>query len=946
MAIKGGDPILEKQNWTPWFFGLCAFLFLCYGAAIYQELVSRRTYVWYQALFRQFETDYVQKELAELETKKAEDLKKAQELEAAYQAAQAKLDSSEYRDLQQKYDDQYIQWGYVRSERAKVKSTQDAQFYTWKHALHTGDEETAEEEEVVYWELDVQVMGENSAAPAEVKERVMKADDFKSWDAWLAEEEKKLNDLKAQLASIEGEVKTAEKAWTEAYAPFKAYEDRLAKIDERSVREIDQIVNNRLGVGGAYTFGTVDRCRSCHVAIHRDEFEQGIFEKLDGELAAYKDFDKVFSAHPKADPLLTNHQVETVGCTVCHDGQGRATRIKTSWPWEAPQEYVFELDMDQVHGPAKSHGAHQWEWPLLRGDFMQSNCQRCHAPQRWLDAAPVYEKGKDLFIEKGCHGCHAIKGYEGLARVGPELTRIKSKVTGEWLVDWIENPKSFYPDTRMPMFVFDDFQKGAEDPKDNVQVMAHPERQSETAMKIAAYLWQSSAEPASFPYGKYPGGGNADNGKRIIDTVGCLGCHNNGEKGTHNAPPLYKAGGKIASADWIYNWIRDPRWHSDTTTMPSLRLSEQEARDVTAWLWAQGQDARPKEDAAVLAKLEDPKMAEEGNLLIAQWGCAGCHVIPGHEKDGRIGPELTLFGEKKPYELAFGDSHVPQHAVNTWELWTKGKIHNPRQYVDVRSAARMPWFGLTEDEIHALTVYLAGQRNLRVPTDMQKQFVGRNAQIERGRELVNQYNCVGCHLIEGRGGMILAFNKDRNLQPPNLNAEGLKIQSGWLADFLENPTTIRPWLDIRMPTFPLSSEERADIVAYFRAVDGVDTPFDQVEIDPDPRLVAEGRELVRKYSCEMANCHLNGRNAPDLTKVWARFRPEGVETWLAAPSKAMPGTNMPAFFYDWDARTDRLTPIMPDPETGKPTKEEADRQIDAIREFLFSHGRGRQLSMR
>src|SRR5207253_7461230 len=167
-------------------------------------------------------------------------------------------------------------------------------------------------------------------------------------------------------------------------------------------------------------------------------------------------------------------------------------------------------------------------------------------------------------------------------------------------------------------------------------------------------------------------------------------------------------------------WIRNPRWHSSTTTMPSLRLTESEARDVTAWLWSNGQAERRKENPELMKKLEDPALAKEGGLLVAQWGCAGCHLIKGHEKDGRIGPELTLFGEKKPFELAFGDSPVPEE----WLAWTEGKIHNPRQYVDVRSAARMPWFGLDEQEIHALTVYLRGQRNLRVPPDMKKQFVG------------------------------------------------------------------------------------------------------------------------------------------------------------------------------------------------------------------------------
>jgi len=951
MAIKGGDPILEKQNWGPWFFGLCAFLFLSYGAAIYQELVSRRTYIYYQAKFNDFEHDYLSKEYEALRTSKAQDLVAADALKSKHDAAEKTLTSAEYRNLQGTYKKKYIAHGYVKAERSKVKSFQDAQFYNWKNALHTkgDDSPKTKAEEKTYWEIDVDLLGEASAAPADVKQEVMGRKDYRSWDTKLADAQAELDAVTAQIAALEKVEKDARKAWETANAPFAAYAERLDKIEGRSIRNIDQIVNDRLGVGGAYTFGTVDRCRSCHLGIESG-YEQSVFTKLDGDLAKYKDYDKVYSVHPKRDPLFTKHSVDQVGCTVCHDGQGRATRIKTDWPGQNPDAFVLAYDKDQPHGPAADHGAHQWEFPLMRGDFMQSNCQRCHSEQRWIDAAPVYEKGKGLFIDKGCVGCHAVKGSEDHARIAPELTRIKSKVTPDWLVSWIENPKAFYPETRMPMFVFDDLQLGAKDPKDNVNVMAHPERQSDTATKMAAYLWQQSAATEPMPFGKYPGGGDAANGKKIAETVGCIGCHNTGDKGNDRAPPLHKAGAKMASADWIWNWIRDPRWHADTTTMPSLRLTDSEARDITAWLWSAGADKRQKVDGAVLAKLEDPALAKAGDLLIAQWGCAACHLIKGHEKDGRIGPELTLFGSKKAFELGFGDSGV----VEGWLPWTEGKLHNPRQYVDARSAARMPWFGLEKDEIHALTVFLSGLRNPRVPSDMQKQFVGRNAAIERGRELVNHYNCVGCHPIEGRGGEVLAINKERVLQPPNLKAVGLKISSDFLVNFLKNPGdhSIRNWVKIRMPTFPLSDEERAAIVTYFRAIEGIDAPFDQAGGTFTAKLVEAGENDLSKLGCKSCHPWKGARSStidpasnegPDLGNVWKRFRPDGLEAWLKSPGELMPGVNMPNYYFEHNLRKDTWEPLYPGTA---PTAEGSELGIDQMREFLMSQGGGRQLSMK
>ena len=37
-------------------------------------------------------------------------------------------------------------------------------------------------------------------------------------------------------------------------------------------------------------------------------------------------------------------------------------------------------------------------------------------------AAPMLDKGKKLFVDVGCWGCHPIEGYTDLAKRGPALT--------------------------------------------------------------------------------------------------------------------------------------------------------------------------------------------------------------------------------------------------------------------------------------------------------------------------------------------------------------------------------------------------------------------------------------------------------------------------------------------------------------------------------------------
>jgi len=126
----------------------------------------------------------------------------------------------------------------------------------------------------------------------------------------------------------------------------------------------------------------VDRCISCHVAIEDPNFEKYV---------------NPLRAHP--GDYLKQHDAEKVGCTVCHDGQGRAVNFKDA---AADDPDVF------------------WNKPLLRKPFLEANCYRCHVDL--LDQTPAYNQGKNRFEASGCLGCHHRDGRGGL--LGPELRGI------------------------------------------------------------------------------------------------------------------------------------------------------------------------------------------------------------------------------------------------------------------------------------------------------------------------------------------------------------------------------------------------------------------------------------------------------------------------------------------------------------------------------------------
>ena len=90
--------------------------------------------------------------------------------------------------------------------------------------------------------------------------------------------------------------------------------------------------------------------------------------------------------------------------------------------------------------------------------------------------------------------------------------------------------------------------------------------------------------------------GNAEKGQEIFDVVGCRGCHiiepdPNNLPEDHNltnllkehGPNLINLGSKT-SAQWVYDWLKDPNEYWHDTRMPNLRLSDEEAKNLTAYL--------------------------------------------------------------------------------------------------------------------------------------------------------------------------------------------------------------------------------------------------------------------------------------------------------------------------------------------------------------------------
>ncbi|HEX9869246.1 MAG TPA: c-type cytochrome [Candidatus Tectomicrobia bacterium] len=673
-------------------------------------------------------------------------------------------------------------------------------------------------------------------------------------------------EIKARVDALQAEIKVAEAALDEI-----AEERRIRLSDYQRVRErmdtimptvlpgirvakapeIQQVVITGLNTTNFNEpLMRVERCQTCHLGIDRAGFEGA---------------PQPYATHPHRNVLLAQHPVEQFGCTVCHAGQGVALSVHSAHG----ELHLF----DQTPRLAE---------PLLTVPWIQSQCRKCHQPELpTLQFASTVAHGQKLFQTLGCPGCHLAQGYEQQAKVAPDLRRVASKVDPSWLVEWIKAPNAYWPATKMPNFLLS-------------------WEESEAA---AAYLLSSAAPFAGPPY---PGNGDVEAGKKVVEEIGCLGCHQINGTGNSFAPDLSRVGGKV-NADWLFAWVRHPQDYQPKTLMPNLRLTDEQATHVTAYLMTLGAKT---ERPGFAQKLVDTDVAEAGKRLIGRYGCYGCHEIYGMEAQPRVGAELTTYADKRPWEMVFGDvplvkkkDHIItpiERLINlhsdgkqieeSWEGWTFGKMKNARMYATDRIIQQMPNFAFSDANASALLVLLRSFTDERLPASYISTPSGDEALRVAGTGVLEKYNCLGCHNLAGQGGTIA----------PNLAYEGSKVRGDWLLSFLKQPQKIRPLMQARMPTFSLTDQEAVNVRDYIMTafLDARVPKGGQVVQAVSPDLAAQGEKLFwEKYPC--FTCHqIQGKTGgaavgPDLTEAWKRLNPEWMVQWIKNPQGFEPATLMP-----------------------------------------------------
>lgn len=429
-----------------------------------------------------------------------------------------------------------------------------------------------------------------------------------------------------------------------------------------------------------------------------------------------------YCVHPRLDLFVeanSPHPAEKFGCTICHGGQGSATEfvLASHTPNDATQkaEWIKEHDWESNH---------YWDYPMLAKRFVESSCLKCHHQVTDLIRygskleAPKLIRGYNLIRENGCFGCHDIAGIKGgreigpdlrlepsppleaytpaertkmtadplnppgtMRKVGPSLYRISEKTNQSWARKWIQAPRTFRPNTKMPHFY------GLSNNSPEVLPDDQKDFPNAEIAAIAYYLFQESKDYLNVkmvngqPHGQ-------DKYRLALEQ--------------RRDEIQQKKRDNLASEQelkLLEELVR--RLELDKPPTPlSTQIVDWEGNTISL-------PEPPKDDAA------RKKQVQNGRQLFTERGCLACHSheatakaeggVPAVASEADFGPNLSRLAAKIAPERVDAKGGIDE-AKRRWLIqWILNpQVHHPR--------TRMPYTHLTPAEAADVAAWLLEQK--------------------------------------------------------------------------------------------------------------------------------------------------------------------------------------------------------------------------------------------
>jgi len=458
----------------------------------------------------------------------------------------------------------------------------------------------------------------------------------------------------------------------------------------------------------------VDRCESCHLGIRAPITIRPADMMATGRGRRPDRLARAFVSHPSGE-LLKIHDPEKFGCSSCHWGNGRATT-----------------------SAEKGHGENRfWLHPLFKKENAEAGCNQCHSNDRVLAGAATLNEGKDLFYQRGCVGCHRYEGFDretdALTNARQLTKQLEDEVTANEHEAKVARAESSAP--------------GVSDERAQ-QLLARAEGLVVTNSQIEARIDQLNTQARFLMQDQ----------KKV-------------------GPNLKDARLKLRK-EWIPVWLSDPQAFRPGTKMPTywyltgdkerggivpVSQQEDERKAIAAYIWQSAFEGQ--------LPPQQPGDKAKGEELFRTRGCLACHSIG--EGDQRVGGEfaanLTRVGEKENYEYVVRWVHNPRerwapycpkekrdltpedyrkHGQDfVFDTTKHTRCPNDGAELQVQNMTVMPNFRLSDQDARDIATYLV---SLSPPKDYPAApYMDDPALASKGKTLIKQYGCAGCHEIRG-----------------------------------------------------------------------------------------------------------------------------------------------------------------------------------------------------
>lgn len=551
----------------------------------------------------------------------------------------------------------------------------------------------------------------------------------------------------------------------------------LAKTDQEKEAvtgrssKIEQIIVTQFGNE------RVDRCTTCHIASDDPRF---------------KDSPHPYKSHPFTEELgdkqadgkwERRHKFKDIGCTVCHDGQGRGLE---EFYAHGEDEFWNEPMLGYV---TQENWRPDFKDKLKGKEFMEANCAQCHTEKNFK-STPLVNKGRELFMSQNCYGCHRIEGISN-GTLGPDLSDVGKKWKVDYLWESIVDPRANSKTSFMPKFNLTDDEVKA------LVIFLKSRRgynYAETTLdRYRATLNKGEAVPVAPVANSAEPVASANpvaRGERLVNERACTACHKIGDKDGGIAPDL-SFEGLIKEEKWISAHFKDPRAVVPDSIMPTFSFTDADFQSMTAYLV----------DQKKTPPMNNPQEIYQ-NL------CLRCHGDNGNGQ-GIIATYLD------PY---------PRDFTNAGFMISKTDERLVDSIKNGVAGTSMPAWGkvLNDEQIKGVLTYInqnftkEARREIK-PRDVPEQNPVADSPESNSRgETIYLQRCTGCHgrKADGKGAnSIDILPRPRNLLNQYFvnTATDRRLFDSIL--YGVQGTAMPPWID-----YGLSKNDVGDIVNYLRSL--------------------------------------------------------------------------------------------------------------------------------